>query len=104
MLSTQCSNCGSYAINDDPKGLLCDCCWRDDKISQLEAERVDLRAQIVHGAAERLKLESHLHILSHGIDIEFVEDLITWFDSMSAEQRQVILRIADALARKQETK
>jgi hypothetical protein len=31
---TQCS-CGSYAFNDDPKGALCDTCWRDKRIETL---------------------------------------------------------------------
>lgn len=28
--------CGSYSINDDPKGVLCDKCWRDARIEKLE--------------------------------------------------------------------
>lgn len=34
--------CGSYAINDDPKGALCDKCFRDVKISALKAQRDEL--------------------------------------------------------------
>lgn len=27
--------CGSFAINDDPAGVLCDRCWRDVEIARL---------------------------------------------------------------------
>ena len=42
----QCK-CGSYAVNDDPAGLLCDRCWRDAEIARLREvvlEQADLRA------------------------------------------------------------
>lgn len=34
---SQCK-CGGYAINDDPAGLLCDRCWRDEEITRLKSK------------------------------------------------------------------
>ena len=36
-MKTRC-DCGSYAMNHDPERELCDCCWRDMTISQLQTE------------------------------------------------------------------
>jgi hypothetical protein len=44
--------CGSYAVNDDPAGVLCDRCWRDELIAMLRAELAEAQAEI-----ERLRAE-----------------------------------------------
>lgn len=38
-------DCVSLAINDDPDGKLCDCCWRDRRIAELEADNAYLRTR-----------------------------------------------------------
>ncbi len=49
--------CGSYAINDDPNGVLCDKCWRDAKIEKLEHIIFEC---ITHAIDERDWLENAL--------------------------------------------
>jgi hypothetical protein len=34
----RCERCPSFAINDDPDERLCDCCWRDEKLTTLKRE------------------------------------------------------------------
>lgn len=42
----QCSKCGSYAMNDDPSHVLCDCCWRDKEIARQRATIAHLKSEI----------------------------------------------------------
>ena len=41
----QCQ-CGSYAVNDDPDGVLCDRCLRDIEIEKLRMENLQLAKRI----------------------------------------------------------
>ena len=83
----QCK-CGSFAINDDKTGEMCDKCLRDNKIKQLEKERDELKCAL-----------STANVL-HKIDIdrvrcEYAHELVKWvkghyWDSLEKDKDMIL--------------